>query len=121
MVRTDDGFNYYADVLVYVDDVMVIYHDADNMIRRIDLYFNLKPSSIGDPDIYLESKLKKMRFENGVRAWENSPAKYVKKSVAKFEKYLAELADARWQLPKKKYEKPFVGDSTPDMEETPAL
>ena len=28
MVRPDDGFNYYANVLMYVDDVMVIHHDA---------------------------------------------------------------------------------------------
>ena len=28
MVRSDDGFDYYTYVLIYVDDAMVIYHDA---------------------------------------------------------------------------------------------
>ena len=28
MVRTEDGFDYYAYVLIYVDDVMVIHHDV---------------------------------------------------------------------------------------------
>ena len=53
------GFEYYAYVLIYVDDVMVIHHDADSVLRIIHKYFKLNPSSIIDPDIYLGSKLKK--------------------------------------------------------------
>ena len=41
--------------------------------------------------------------------------------MANFEKYLAELADTRWQLPKKKSENPFVGKYAPEIDETPAL
>ena len=37
------------------------------------------------------------------------------------EKYLAELADACRQLPKKKSENPFIGDYTPEMDDTPAF
>ena len=77
-VRPDYGFNHYTYVLIYVDDVMVIHHDAESVLRRIDKYFKLRPSSIGDPDIYLGSKLNKIRLENGVWAWENSPEIYVK-------------------------------------------
>ena len=36
MVSPEDGFNYYTDVLIYVDDVMVIHHDAENLLRIID-------------------------------------------------------------------------------------
>ena len=75
MVRPDDGFNYYAYVLIYVDDAMVIHCDAESVLRRIDNYFKLKPSSIGDPEIYLWAKLEKMRLENGVWAWEKQPSK----------------------------------------------
>ena len=35
--------------------------------------------------------------------------------------YLAGLADARWQLPKKKAENPFIGYYALEMDETPAL
>ena len=68
MVRPDDGFNYYAHVLIYVDDVMVIRHNVESGIRRIDKYFKLKQSLIGDLDIYLGSKLIKIRLKNGVWA-----------------------------------------------------
>ena len=67
MVRPDDGFNYYVYVLIYVDNVMVIHHDAQSVLRRIDKYFKLNPSSIRYLEIYLEAKLKKMRLEN--RVW----------------------------------------------------
>ena len=95
IVRSKDGFEYYTYVIKYVDNVMVIHHDTESVIRRIDKYFKLNPSSIGDPEIYLGAKLKKMRLENRVWEWANSPASYVKESVANVEKYLAELADAR--------------------------
>ena len=56
---------------------MVIHHDAESVLRRVDKYFNLNPSYIGDPEIYLGDKLNKMRLEN--RVWEraNIPAIYV--------------------------------------------
>ena len=110
MVRRDDGFNYDVYVLIYVDNFMVIHHDAESVLRRIDKYFKLKTSSIGDLDIYLGANLNKLRLENGVWAWENIPARYVKESVSNVEKYLVELDNARCPLPKKKTEDPFVGD-----------
>ena len=44
LVRPDDGFNYYAYVLVYADDVMVLHHDAESVLRRINKYFKLNNS-----------------------------------------------------------------------------
>ena len=59
-----------------------------------------------------------MRLENGVRAWENIRARYVMELMENVEKYLAELDDARWQFPKKKYENCFVEDYARDMDKT---
>ena len=59
MARPDGGFIYYAYVIIYVDDVMVIHHDVYSVLRIIDKYFKINPSSIGDPDIYLGANLKK--------------------------------------------------------------
>ena len=95
MVRPKDGFEHYAYVLIYVDDVTIIHHDAECVIWRIDRYFKLKLSSISYPDIYLIANLNKMRLENGVWARANSPARYVKESVANVETYFSEFSDAR--------------------------
>ena len=73
MVIPDDRFNCYAYVIIYVDYVIVIHHDADSLLSRIYKYFNLNPSFIDDPEIYLGDKLKKMRLDNWVWAWADIP------------------------------------------------
>ena len=47
---------------------MVIHHDARPILYLIDKYMKLKESSVGDPDIYLGAKLRKMKMPNGVLA-----------------------------------------------------
>ena len=56
MVRPDDRFNYYAYVLIYVDDVMVIHNDSECVLHIIYEYFKLKTILIGDPEIYFGAK-----------------------------------------------------------------
>jgi hypothetical protein len=96
MVRPDDNFKYYAYVLLYVDDVLVIGHDAMDILNKIDFYFKMKPDSKGDPDIYLGSKIRKFRMPNGVEAWVQSPSKYIQEGCKNVKqhiqkKYIASL------------------------------
>ena len=58
-------------------DVMVIHHDPLSTLARLNKYFKLKPSSVGDLTMYLGATVKKMTLDNGVSAWAPSPAKYV--------------------------------------------
>ena len=60
MKRSSDNFEYYEYVLIYVDDVLIIYDDPTEFIQKIDNCFGLKPGSIFDPNIYLSAKLKTM-------------------------------------------------------------
>ena len=64
-VRPDDGFEYYSYIICYVDDILVIRQDSLYILKRIDSYFKLNPASIGNPDIYLGDKVKKMNLANG--------------------------------------------------------
>ena len=48
----------------------------------------MKKVSIGDPDIYLGSKLRQVTLCNGVKAWSASPSKYVQEAVSNLESYL---------------------------------
>ena len=57
MIRPDDGTEYYAYMLIYVDDMLAISHDAMTALRELDQYVAMKPVSIGNPDIYLGAKL----------------------------------------------------------------
>ena len=119
-VRPDDGVAYYAYILCYVDDILSIAHNAEDVLRRLDKYFMLKPGSLGDPDIYLGAKLKKMTLPNGVETWAMSPARYVHQSVKNVEKYLEENMSARWKLPSKA-ENPFAIGYSPELDDSPEL
>ncbi len=64
-------------MLCFMHDVMVIHHDSLSILAWLDKYFKLKPSSVGDPTMYLGATVKKMTLDNRVLAWASSPAKYV--------------------------------------------
>jgi hypothetical protein len=66
---------------MYVDDCLCIHHDPRGELEKLDKYFMMKPGSIGDPDMYLGAKLRKVQLENGVWAWAASSSKYVQQAV----------------------------------------
>jgi hypothetical protein len=88
MTRPEDDFQYYAYVLIYVDDILAIGHDVMAQPNKIDQYFKMKKGSIGDPDIYLGSRLRRVVLPNGVESWLMSPTKYVAESVKNVERFL---------------------------------
>ena len=79
--RPEDNFEYYGYVLLWIDDVLAIHHNAEKVIRELDHYFPMKKGSIGDPDLYLGAKLRKVTLANGVEAWGLSPSKYIQEAV----------------------------------------
>ena len=88
-VRPDDGHKYYAYALIYVDDILVVHHSAEQCLHEIDRYFKMKPGSIGRPDYYLGAKLRPMTLPNGVVAWGMSSSKYIQSAVQNVKDYLA--------------------------------
>ncbi len=98
-------------MLLYVDDVLVVHHDATDVLLRLDKFFKMKPGLIGDHDVYLDVTIKQMCLANanGVMAWASSPLKYVRASVDAVTTYLTNLGDRRWSMPKKEL------DTTPTL------
>ena len=81
MTRPDDGHEYYAYILLYVDDILAIHHDTMSVLNEIDKFIHIKPESKGDPTTYLGAKLHKVTLPNGVEAWSASPLKYIQDSI----------------------------------------
>ncbi len=81
VTRPEDNVCNYAYILCYVDNILCIHHDPMSVMNENNKYLPLKPSSVGDPDIYLGTKLKETRLPNGVMAWGLSPSKYVVQAV----------------------------------------
>ena len=99
-VRPDYGHEYYSYILWYVDDILVIHHDSLAILKIIDSYFKLKTNSIGDPDMYIGSKVNKMTLENGTWCWSLSPSKYVKWAIRDYEETLEDTFGGTYKLPK---------------------
>jgi hypothetical protein len=90
-VREDDGYQYFAYILVYVDDAAVVHHNAMAELRRIDKFFKFKDGSMGDPDYYLGAKLKPVQLQpSGVWAWGMSASKYIQAAVKNVEEHCRE-------------------------------
>jgi Reverse transcriptase (RNA-dependent DNA polymerase) len=117
-VRPEDGFQYYAYCLLYVDDALVIHHDATTALDRLDKYFKMKAGSIGDPDFYLGAKLKPVQLSNGVEAWGMSASKYIQGAVMNVKSYLK--AQGNVALPKRAAT-PFAQGYRPEMDTSAEL
>jgi hypothetical protein len=115
----EDGFAYYSYILIYVDDILVIHHDAMKILKKIDWYFKMKPESMGDPDIYLGCKLRLHTLGvGGVQAWLQSPSQYVQEAVANAEAYYLKRYNLKFP---KKVSSPFPSGYRPEMDITPVL
>ena len=90
------------------------------VLGKLNQYFTLKPSSVGNPSMYLSAKLKLTQMSNGVWAWGMSPLKYIKEAVSNCEKHLQSNYDGRHVLPTQAAD-PFVMGYEPELDETPAL
>ena len=93
---------------------MVIHHVADTALHGIDHLLKMKSGSIGDPNMYLEAKLRKVVLENGVEVWATSASKYVHQAVSNSEAYLHEHLGGRKFA--KKVINPFESEYVPLMD-----
>ena len=116
MVQPEDNFKYYSYILLYVDNCLCICHDAEAETHKIDKFFLMKKGSIGDPDMYLGARVKRMEMLNGVQAWALSLSKYVQEAVQNTEGYLRDELGG-WGL-KKRAPTPFMTEYDPDMHMT---
>ncbi len=118
-IRPSDGHKYYAYALLYVDDILVVHHDATLCLRQIDKYFKMKPNSIGDPDFYLGAKLRQTRLPNGVFAWGMSSSKYIQAAVRNVKDYIDKTRPGSKLM--KRATAPFPSNYLPELDTTPEL
>ena len=80
---------HYSYNLCYVDDILYISHDPDDILNKLNWYVPLMPSSVGSPYMYLGTKFKCMHLHNDIRTWSVCPSMYVHEGVRISEEYLA--------------------------------
>jgi hypothetical protein len=115
VTRPEDNVRYYTYILCYIDDILCIHHDPMSVMNEINGYLPLKPSSVGDPDIYLGAKLKQTQLPNGVIAWGLSPSKYVFQAVKNCQLHLTEKLNGKYLIPARA-DNPFPVDYDPSTD-----
>ena len=61
-----DKFEYYSYILCYMDDVVCIHNDPDDVLNKLNCFVLLKYCLVGSSDMYLGTKLKHMQLHNGI-------------------------------------------------------
>jgi hypothetical protein len=117
--RPDDGVLYWAYILIYVDEILCVYHDPGYPLEKWDEYFNMKEGSIQVPTLYVGVKLKKIVLTNGVVAWGMSSSKYVQYDVQNVKEYLTALPGDQKLM--KKASGPFAGGYMHEIDGSPEL
>ena len=118
-VKPEDSHKYYAYTLLYVDDILLIHHDAESCLKDIDNYFKMKADSIGDPDYYLGAELRPMKLQDGVTAWAMNSSKYVQAAVRNVKDFIKRTYPGR-SLPKR-VTAPFPTGYVLELDVTPEL
>jgi hypothetical protein len=101
-------------LLLYVNDILAINHDATSVIKEIDRFLKMKSGTIGDPDIYLGSKLRLITLPNGVNAWSLSASKYVQEAVKNVKDYFRR--ERPGQLWPKRASTPYPREYRPEVD-----
>jgi len=114
-----DGEAYYRYILLYCDDCLSIGVNAAKELEKLDYYFQMKPGSIGDPDVYLGTKLKPTVLPNGVVAWGMSSSKYVQEAVSNVDRYLA--SNHIGKSLKNKVKSPWPSGYEPELDQSEEL
>ncbi len=68
-------------------------------MNEINNYLPLKPSSVGDPDIYLGAKLKLTQLPNEVMVWGLSPSKYIVQAVKNCQLHTTDKSNGKYSIP----------------------
>ena len=76
--KRTDNTDHWEYVLLYVDDFLAILVDPESIVREeIRKYFLMKEASIGEPEVYLGGKVRKVELETRKLCWAFRSSQYV--------------------------------------------
>ena len=110
------GEKYYEYMLIYVDDILCISHDARRPMNEIQASLKFKKNKVEEPEFYLGARLEKKRL-NGRDIWTMSSTDYVKAAIANVEEQLKKRGK---KLPTKA-PTPMTTNYYPEMDTSPEL
>lgn len=115
---TPNGEKYWEYVLVYTDDLLVISHKGEHVLRNeIGRFFKLKEDSIGPPDLYLGGQVRKVQLPDDTVAWAFGSSKYVQAAVKNVQEYLMKTGEKL----RSRADTPLSSGYRPEIDVSPEL
>ena len=84
-----DGFEYYAYILVYIDNLSLIMKYPKEAMAHIKEIFTIKPSSIEEPKSYLGANINKIYYSDGSYGWKMGAETYFTHAIKNLKKRMA--------------------------------
>ncbi len=116
-----NGFQYYEYILVYVDDLLILSHQATAIVKEVQKLYRLKDDEIGPPKTYLGAQVKQSHLphDNSKKQWAVSAEQYIKNAVTNIER---KLDQDGMKLNSKKYSStPLTMGYRPELDVSPLL
>ena len=108
--------SHYEMILVYVDDILIFSKDPRTLMNQLSEFYELKPESVKEPDLYLGANIEKIQVKDGRTVYGMSSRTYVKNSVKVVEALLREDdPDAKLKSTAKN---PFPSGYKPELDVT---
>ena len=89
---------YYAYILVYVDGILIIDKNLERFMNLLKENNTVKPSSIGEPKVYLGADISKVYYLDGSYTWTMGSQSYVKEGIGNVKKQLQHNLKFNWKL-----------------------
>ena len=90
-----NGDKYWAYILCYVDDLLIVLHKPQEVMDFLSKKYTLKEGGVKEPTEYLRNQVGKWDMHDplnpGKQCWAMSSDLYVKHAVGKVEKELGEV------------------------------
>ena len=85
-----DKTEYYEYILVYVDDLLIVSHQADTILQILEEHFKYRLKDVGPPKRYLGANIEQVEI-NGMKTWSMSAREYLEKSIPVIEERFGPL------------------------------
>jgi hypothetical protein len=109
-----NGSEYYEYLVVYVDDVLIVSHDPQAIVKDIQSRpYELKGG--GAPDTYLGATIGRYKLTGELETWYMSSTQYLERAISVIEQKMGEI------LPGKKMVTPLPMDYHPEIDTSPYL
>ena len=64
--RLGDKLEHYSYIVYYMDGILCLHHNPDDVLIKLKRYVTLKSGSVWSPDMYLGTILMCMQLYNGI-------------------------------------------------------